>query len=216
MFSSFVAFDWVVLGIVIISAMVGAFRGFIRESLSLLAWVVAIWLAFHYSGSFSDYLSSYINNGTVRILVVASVMILGVMLLSNLLKSLILWVLNKTGLIAFDRVLGLVFGTVRGLLICMLMVQLLSLTGLADQSWWQYSRLVDPMKNAASKMSDILPKPIDHLWDHYVMGKGLVDVKKHKADDPEYTPKQTEEVGSDQNSENLLKTDVDDFVEFDG
>ena len=40
--------DYVLIGIVAISAIVGLFRGLVREVIAVVTWVAALWLAWHY------------------------------------------------------------------------------------------------------------------------------------------------------------------------
>jgi len=54
-------FDWIIAAIFLVSILVGIMRGFIKESLSIISWIVAIWLAFTFCAHAGDFLNQYIN-----------------------------------------------------------------------------------------------------------------------------------------------------------
>ena len=58
--------DYIVLGIIAISLVVGAFRGFIKEAFSLAVWVAAFMIAFHYSGALALQLENHIELPSAR------------------------------------------------------------------------------------------------------------------------------------------------------
>ena len=55
------AVDYVILGIVALSMLIGAYRGFFPEILSLLSWVIGIWVAWEYAHVLEPRLASAIS-----------------------------------------------------------------------------------------------------------------------------------------------------------
>ena len=58
--------DLVIIGIIVLSALISLIRGFVKESISLVTWVVAGLLALRYYGPMADLLEPFINSVTLR------------------------------------------------------------------------------------------------------------------------------------------------------
>ncbi|MGB1883221.1 MAG: CvpA family protein, partial [Gammaproteobacteria bacterium] len=59
--------DGAVIGIVLISVLVSVLRGFVREVLSLLAWIAAFWVASAYAVPASELLAPYVTIESARV-----------------------------------------------------------------------------------------------------------------------------------------------------
>src|SRR5262249_37977751 len=57
-----VTLDYIVLAVVLVSAIVGAFRGFLREVFSVISWILAIWLAWKYAPVLAPKLGGPLKN----------------------------------------------------------------------------------------------------------------------------------------------------------
>jgi len=134
--------DYTILGVVGISAVVGLMRGFVRESVSLLVWVAAFWLAMTYSVDVAPRLSGVIDNPSLRVAAAFVALFISVMIIGVILNYLLASLLSKAGLRTSDRVLGVLFGTVRGVLVVALVVVLVELTPLVESDSWQGSTIV--------------------------------------------------------------------------
>ena len=49
--------DYLIVGVIAVSAVIGLFRGFFPELISLLSWIVAIWSGWNFSGLVEPYLA---------------------------------------------------------------------------------------------------------------------------------------------------------------
>lgn len=58
-------FDYGVLFIVVTSALIGLFRGLIREVLALLGWLFAAWVAYTFSGVAAGWMPESLPGGPV-------------------------------------------------------------------------------------------------------------------------------------------------------
>src|ERR671910_3830466 len=112
--------DLVVLGVVLISALLAAVRGFTREVLAIVAWVTAAAAAWFLHKPALPYAKQYIANDTIAlgaaIRGIFSLTLIVVSLLTVKVSDLILD--SRIG--ALDRTLGFVFGAARGLLLCVI------------------------------------------------------------------------------------------------
>jgi len=110
-------FDWAIVAIMLISVVVSFFRGFFREVLSLVIWVLAFFLALKFSKPLSEHLTHFVNSPMIRYAVAFLLIALGVLLVGMIVSMGIKMVIDKTGLGIFDRLLGIVFGVARGVLV---------------------------------------------------------------------------------------------------
>ncbi len=131
--------DYAFLGVIGISVVIGLIRGFVREVISVLVWVAAFWLAIRYSGQVASLLSPWLASGMLRLGVAFAVLFIGTLLVGALISFLARSLVGRTGLSGTDRVLGLVFGALRGGLLVGLVVLGAGLTAVPQQNWWQGS-----------------------------------------------------------------------------
>ena len=149
--------DVIVVSIIVISAVISLFRGFVREILSLVAWVVAFWCAFSFAEQAATLLTAYVSVATVR-LVLAFISILVVaLILTGLVNYLIGRLIDETGLSGTDRVLGALFGVLRGVAIVAIGVFVAGLTPLPGKPWWQESQTLVPFETLALRGVSWLP-----------------------------------------------------------
>ena len=71
-----------------------------------------------------------------------------------------------TGLSSTDRVFGMVFGIVRGLLILVAIVYGLQFTAMPEDPWWQNSTLIPHLVLLADWVRAVLPSATDHVMSY--------------------------------------------------
>ena len=110
-------FDYLVIGIIALSGLIAFFRGFVQETLSLLLWVIAFAAAMFFYVYLDPYLIDYIDNAEIRrILTIISVFV-GIIFLGGLLIKLLRGLVHWSGMGGVDRLLGVLFGFFRGMLL---------------------------------------------------------------------------------------------------
>jgi len=134
--------DWAIVAIVAISALISLSRGFVKEALSLLTWIIAGVVAWMFGGSLSVYLAGYIETPSARVIAGCAIMFIATLLVGAMVNYLIGELIRVTGLSGTDRFLGMAFGAARGGLLVVVAVGLLSLGPVQQDSWWQESVLV--------------------------------------------------------------------------
>lgn len=156
--------DYAVLGIIVISILVGAIRGFIKEAFSLAVWAAAFLVAFQYSGALALQLESHIELPSARTSLAFVSLFLLVLLVGGLLTFLIGKLVEKTGLSGTDRLLGAVFGSVRGLAIVLAVILVAGLTPVPQDPWWKQSKMIQSLLPLAEWSAQFLPEYIqEHL-----------------------------------------------------
>jgi len=149
--------DYVIVAVIAISALVGLLRGFVRETVSLLAWLAAFWLAVAYSEAVAVHLSRFIAAPAVRFGVAFVVIFLGVLIAGMIVNYILASLLKKAGVRTSDRILGGLFGTARGLVAVGLVVVLVELTPLVQSPSWRGSMLVGYIQPMVSHFHRYVP-----------------------------------------------------------
>lgn len=143
--------DYVLIAIVAISLLFGVIRGFLRESVALLGWLVGLWLAWHYSDEVMPYLGGALAGTELQVWVARLMILLAVIITAWLIGSLLGYLVQRSGLtVGLDRILGSVFGLVRGAVIVGFAVMLAEAADMNDEPWWKGSRLIPVGQEMAS------------------------------------------------------------------
>lgn len=154
--------DYTLLAVFLVSVVVGVFRGFFREALSLLTWVAALWISMRFSSILEPMLAS-ISSEALRIWSARVIMFILVLIAGGLLNALIGFLVTKTGLSGTDRVLGMVFGAARGVLIVGIVVTVFRLLHLDEEQWWTESRVIPLALPIADVMQSLFQEGLGRL-----------------------------------------------------
>lgn len=138
------SFDWVdlaIIGVIALSVITGLIRGFVKELVALCVWVIAIWVAYHYSQSIDPWLQKYIQDKTIRMIAAFILLLIATLIAGGIVNSLLSFVLKRSGLSGTDRMLGMVFGFVRGVFIVALILAVIKMTALPFKEYASQSQL---------------------------------------------------------------------------
>jgi membrane protein required for colicin V production len=142
--------DYVIIFLSLVSALIGVWRGFTLEALSLIVLLAAIWLAWAFSGLVEPMLGEWAGAPEVRIWAARVVIFLVVLVVGGLVSWLARKLIRHSGLTGLDRLLGAVFGLARAVLLVGLSVILIEFFGLKDDPWWRDARLRPYAERAAA------------------------------------------------------------------
>ncbi len=134
--------DWGIVAIICISCLISLQRGFVKEALSLLTWVVAGTVAWMFGGALAEHLVEFIDMPSVRVMAACGILFIATLVLGALVNYLISELVRVTGLSGTDRFLGMAFGAARGALLVVVLVGLISLAPVQQDPWWQQSMLI--------------------------------------------------------------------------
>ncbi len=124
------------------STLIGLLRGFVREAVSLVFWIVAIWAAWKFGPLVEPHLGGLLADPKVAPWVGRLVVLVLVLLLGWMVSMLLGFFTRSMGLGPLDRVIGLLFGIVRGMVLVGLMIIGAELLHLNHEEWWNRSKLI--------------------------------------------------------------------------
>ncbi len=161
--------DVLIVAVVVLSALISLFRGFLKEFISLLTWVVAIWLAIGYSDRVAALLPASLDQArlslgetgvsvsNLRVGLAFVLIVIVVLVLGAVLNHLIAALVTRGSLSLVDRALGMIFGVMRGAAIVVILVLAAGLTRLPHTPWWHDARLLPPFQQGALWVIHRLP-----------------------------------------------------------
>jgi len=152
--------DYAIVGLIFISAIIGLFRGFIKEAFALLTWIVAIGVGLHYSRHFAVLLQKQIEYPSARIAAAFILLFVMTLVLGSLISFILNHLIETTGLTGTDRLMGMLFGIARGAVLVSVMVLLAGVTPLPEDPWWKHSLLIPPFQALAVWLKSHIPSDL--------------------------------------------------------
>lgn len=153
--------DYTIIGIIILSIIISLVRGFMRESLSLIMWVLAIWMGFHFYEALAQWLVTYISSKPIRTVAAFFILFFFTLLIGAFISFILVKFVHKTGLSGTDRALGGVFGLARGVVLAAVLLLIASLLlpsgNLDDSSALKKSKLAPKFKPMTDWLKEFLP-----------------------------------------------------------
>jgi len=135
--------DWAIAAIVLVSCLLSLKRGFVKEALSLGAWIAAFFIATAFSEQLAAILSDSIDNSSFRHMAAYGILFIGTLMMGSLINYLLAQVIKATGLSGADRLLGTAFGLARGLVIILVIIVVARvLVPIEEEPLWQNSVLI--------------------------------------------------------------------------
>ncbi|MEC8307771.1 MAG: CvpA family protein [Pseudomonadota bacterium] len=142
-------FDWAIIALLVISTLMSLRRGFFKEALSLGTWIAAFVVARQFHNPMDQLLETQIADSLMRSIAAFAALFVGTLLIGAALGFFLSALIDATGLSSTDRVLGMVFGFARGALIVTVVIGLLNLTPLVNDSWYTTASLVPHFETVA-------------------------------------------------------------------
>jgi len=149
--------DYIILGILLLSTGISFMRGFLREVLSLLAWIAAVWLSVSFTPQLAFLLENQIANDSLRILIAFISLFVSTLIVASLVNFLVSQLVKKTGFSGTDRMIGVIFGLARGAIIVAVIVLVVGFTTVPQETWWQESLLLDHFQTLALWLKGSFP-----------------------------------------------------------
>ncbi|HLD16179.1 MAG TPA: CvpA family protein [Coxiellaceae bacterium] len=152
--------DYLILIIIAMSVLISFLRGFVKEAISLVVWVLAIIIAIRCSGFFTHLLVPVIQSASVRYIIVFVTLFLLVLIIGVFISVFAGEWMSRSGLGFVDRLVGIVFGTARGILLVGILLMFVNLTSSQENTWVEESQLIPYFKTWVSWLNDFLPDKV--------------------------------------------------------
>jgi membrane protein required for colicin V production len=159
---------FVILGI-LISAIVGLARGFLRESIALATWVLALFFAWHFADLLAPHLGGLLSSASVRPWAARAIIAIVVLLIGSAIGAILAHYVRLSIFSGIDRLLGFFFGVLRGLVLFGVFVILGQLLQLQGEHWWRRAMLIPYGETIANGLRAIVgesrvhPSADEHL-----------------------------------------------------
>lgn len=179
--------DLVVIGVVLISALLAAVRGFTREVLAIASWGTAAVVAWIFHPQLLPLAQQYIPNNTVALVAVIAALFLATLIVVSLITARISDFVLDSRIGALDRTLGFVFGAGRGLLLAV--VGYLFFSALLPENkqppWAKDARSKPILEETGRSLLAMLPQDIDSSFiKKLIPQKGGAEPTEQPAEEP--------------------------------
>jgi len=148
--------DYLVIVAILLSAVVGGLRGFLRESIALGAWIIALFLAWHFADLIEPHLGGLLAEATVRPWAARVIVIVLVLLLGAATGAILTHFVRLSIFSGMDRLLGFGFGLLRGFVLLGVFVILGQLLQLQGEGWWRHSLMMPYGESMANGLRTIV------------------------------------------------------------
>jgi membrane protein required for colicin V production len=177
--------DYAILGTILISVLVGALRGFIKEVFSLVVWSAAFLVAYQYAGDVAAMMEEQVSLPSARTAIGFSGLFVVVLLVGGLLNYLLGRLVESTGLSGTDRLLGGVFGAGRGLVLVLAVLLVAGFTPIPADPWWKDSMMIQRLMPLVDWGSGFLPEGVSEHIDFEPEEKSDDEVEEKGDDEPD-------------------------------
>ncbi len=133
----------ILIGLVVLASTVaGAIRGFMREAVALVFLIGGLYAAWYFGPKLEPYLGGYLAAPSVRPWIARLAVLIAVLCAGVVIGALMAWLMRSAGLGFVDRMVGMLFGALRGAVLIGLLVIGGQLVHLNHESWWSRSKLI--------------------------------------------------------------------------
>jgi membrane protein required for colicin V production len=153
--------DYVIIAIIVFSTLISIARGFFREALSLLTWIAAFWVGFHFSKNLSLLLQPYLSQNNLRIILAFVLLFILTLIAGSMINFIITRLVSRAGLGGFDRMLGMLFGLGRGILFVAVILLVVHVIVPPQDPLWSRSLLAVYFNPMESYLIRFLPHDLD-------------------------------------------------------
>ncbi len=180
-------FDWIIGLVFVISIVVGMWRGFVKEALSLASWIMAFWLAIVFCREAGEFIAQYINipTETFRVWAGFSLVFICTLFAFAMLSLFVTKVFLHGPVKSLDRILGVGFGGLRAVAIIVLFMWVVRAMGMDEGAWWNNSRFLPNFLPGLDAFEQLLPESLqrDTVKQPGLEGEILKDVIKESLPD---------------------------------
>ncbi len=155
--------DWTLLAVLAASVVVGLVRGFVFECLSLAGWVVAWFVAQWGAPQLAPHLPVGATGSALNLGAAFALSFVAALIVWTLLSRLVRLLIHATPLSLPDRLLGALFGLLRGGVLLLAVATVVALTPASQSTAWRTSHGARWLGVALASLKPLLPEPVARL-----------------------------------------------------
>lgn len=152
--------DIIIIAFFAISILIGVYRGFVKEVLSVTSWVLAAVIAFKFGEQASVYVKPYIKQEPLDLAVAYVAVFLLTLIAFSVISHIISQIFNSSGMTGFDRSLGSLFGALRAAIVIAILIMVGRFMALDNQQWWLDSGFLDYFEPLVEWLKTFIPADI--------------------------------------------------------
>jgi len=150
--------DWIFLSLVGLSMAVGAWRGLVFEVLSVASWIAAFILAQWFAPEVALWLPMAGATEVVRYAAGFIVVFVAAIFAGGLVAFLVKKLVAAVGLSPADRMLGALFGIVRGVVLVLAVAVVVGMTPMRNAPWWHDATVAKIATVVLQGLKPVLPQ----------------------------------------------------------
>jgi membrane protein required for colicin V production len=148
--------DYILLAVMVISALVGAVRGLLREVVALLTWLVALWAAWQFGPLLEPALGGLLADPDVRPWAARAILFVALLFVGAAIGWIVSYFVRLSLFSGTDRLLGLLFGVARGVVVVGILALLGQTLELDEEPWWSGSLLMPQAERTADALRGLV------------------------------------------------------------
>lgn len=152
--------DIVIIAFFAISILIGIYRGFVKEVLSVTSWTLAALVAFRFGEQASVYIKPYIKQAPLDLAVAYVAVFIITLIAFSVISHIISQIFSSSGMSGFDRSLGSLFGAIRAAVVIAVLIMVGRFMALDNQQWWMDSGFLDSFEPLVSWIKTFVPADI--------------------------------------------------------
>jgi membrane protein required for colicin V production len=158
-----IAVDYIILAILLISAIMGLVRGLLREAIAVITWFLAIVLAWTFASSLEPFMGGVLVGSPLRIWAARTIIFVGILLLGGAVSVVLGHYVRVSMFAGMDKFLGFVFGIVRGVVIVGAFTIAIQALSMDQDPKWKNSRLMPYAIGVADALRGIVGDKLERL-----------------------------------------------------
>ena len=148
--------DYVIIGLLAFSSFAGLLRGLLREVISLVTWLAAVVLAWQYASALEPHLGGALSADSVRPWAARAIIFITVLLIGAAIGAIVTRFTRLSIFSGTDRLLGFVFGMLRGVVVLGLLAMLCHAVRLDEEPWYRASTLAPYAQKAGNVLRSLV------------------------------------------------------------
>ena len=153
----FTAVDWILLAVLGLSLLLGMWRGIVHEVLSLVGWVAAFYVSQMYAPLAAAWLPMEGSSQMLRYAAGFVVVFIAVLVVTVLVSWVVKKLVSAVGLGPLDRLLGSLFGLLRGVVILLAVTVLVGMTPMRETEAWKQALGAQWLQQFLHVLKPVLP-----------------------------------------------------------